>query len=188
MARSARRGCASAWPKAPTGRSGSRPRAADGDPIAIATALAEVARGEAPDLVLCGAQSADAAQAATGTALAGLLDLPRVAVVNRIELEGGNLTVQRELEGGTVEVLRLGLPALLSVQTGINEPRYANLRAIKQAYAKPLDEFAAALPAASSETVALAPPQRGAGAEMLEGDSDAVAARIVAIAKEAIAR
>ncbi len=96
---------------------------------------------ESPDLVLCGVQSSDAVTGSTGTALAGFLDLPRVAVVTSLSYDAGSstLTVDRELEGGLVEVVRIGLPALLTIQTGINEPRYANLRAIKQAREKPLE-------------------------------------------------
>src|SRR5207237_5410940 len=67
------------------------------DPIAVARALAPVVRGEGPDIVFCGVQSSDAVQAATGTALAELLDLPRVAVVTKIEWSGsGTATVNRE--------------------------------------------------------------------------------------------
>ena len=64
--------------------------------------------------------------------------MPHVAVVKGIEREGQRLTVERELEGGLVELVEVSLPALLTIQTGINEPRYATLRAIKQAREKPL--------------------------------------------------
>src|SRR6202035_1521042 len=90
------------------------------DPLAVATVLGAFAGRERPDLILCGAQSSDAANAATGVALAGLLDLAHVAVVAGIDRDGERLTVTRELEGGISEVLRLSLPALLTVQTGIN--------------------------------------------------------------------
>lgn len=165
------------------------------DPLCIARVLAEVARRESPDLVLCGVQSSDSAHAATGVALAGLLDLAHVAVVNGIALEGGGLTVQRELEGGAVEVLRLALPALLTVQTGINEPRYATLRAIKQARSKPLQSISLADLGLSEADVQAA---RGArvrnlawrdnqtGAAMLEGSSQEVAARILEILGETV--
>src|SRR5256885_3964199 len=109
------------------------------DALAVARVLAAAVGRESPDLVLCGVQSSDAVNSATGIGLAGHLDLPHVAVARAISADGGSLTVERELEGGLVEVLRIGLPALLTVQTGINEPRYANLRAIKQAREKPLE-------------------------------------------------
>ena len=104
-----------------------------GDPITTAGALANVVRGESPDLVLCGVQSSDAVQGATGAALAELLALPRVAVAKKVELQGGKALVHRELEGGLIDVTEVDLPAVLTIQTGINEPRYATLRAIKQA-------------------------------------------------------
>ncbi len=69
------------------------------DALAVAGVLAAVARAEQPELILCGVQSSDAAGAATGIALAGLLDLAHVAVVTEIERDGERLTVQRELRG-----------------------------------------------------------------------------------------
>lgn len=165
------------------------------DALAVASVLAAVAAGEQPDLILCGVQSSDAANAATGVALAGLLDLAHVAVVKGIERDGRTLTVQRELDGGAVEVLRLALPALLTVQTGINEPRYATLRAIKQARAKPLDtlvladvglDAATVAAAAGSRTVRLSQAERGAGATMLDGSPAEIAARIASIVREEV--
>ena len=123
--------CAAASRWAPTGRSGS---SADRDPFSVARALAEVVAAEIADLVLCGVQSSDAVQASTGMALAELLGLPRVAVVTRLDYDGaGTAVVDRELEGGLVDRVEVDTPAVLTIQTGINEPRYANLRAIKQA-------------------------------------------------------
>jgi electron transfer flavoprotein beta subunit len=101
------------------------------DPISIAGALAAAA--DAPDLVLCGAQSADGVQGATGGALAGLLELPVVSVVTKVDVDGASARVHRELEGGVVDVVDVSLPAVLTIQSGINEPRYVTLRAIQEA-------------------------------------------------------
>src|SRR5579862_6686428 len=111
------------------------------DPLGVARVLAAAVEREAPDLVLCGVQSSDAVNGATGVALAGFLGMPHVAVVKHLDYDAGGstATVKRELEGGLVEVLRVRTPALLTIQTGINQPRYANLRAIKQAREKPLE-------------------------------------------------
>ena len=169
----------------------------DADVLAVARVLAAVVGREAPDLVLCGVQSSDAVNGATGVAVAGLTGLAHVAVVRQIEFDAGSgvLTVERELEGGVVEVLRVGTPALLTVQTGINEPRYATLRAIKQAREKPLEVLgldAVGLDpgevagAAGSRLVSLAHPERGEGAEILDGDPAAVAARIIEIVRDRI--
>jgi electron transfer flavoprotein beta subunit len=163
------------------------------DALAIARVLAAAVERESPDLVLCGVQSSDAVNSATGIAIAGHLDLPHVAVVKGIELSGARATCERELEGGLVEVLRIDTPALLTIQTGINEPRYATLRAIKQAREKPLDVVTPAaigIEAAQLETAsgarrrALEPPQVGRGAEMLAGTTAEVAERIAAIVRE----
>lgn len=166
---------------------------AGADALGVARALAAVVGPEQPDLVLCGAQSSDAVNSATGVALAAHLGLPRVAVVTGIELGTDIATVRRELEGGTVERLRIALPALLTVQTGINEPRYANLRAIKQAHEKPLERLdLAAVGLAAEEIEAaggarvrrLARPDRADTAEMLNGSPEAIAERIAGIVEE----
>jgi electron transfer flavoprotein beta subunit len=163
------------------------------DALAVARVLAAAVGRESPDLVLCGVQSSDAVNSATGIGLAGHLDLPHVAVVRAISADGGSLTVERELEGGLIEVVRVGLPALLTVQTGINEPRYANLRAIKQAREKPLEELDLdGLGLSSTEVEAaagarlrrLAEPEAGEGAEMLGGSASDVAARIREIVQD----
>jgi electron transfer flavoprotein beta subunit len=165
------------------------------DPLAVARVLAAAVERESPDLVLCGVQSSDGVHGATGVALAAHLGLPRVAVVKALDYDAGSrsATVERELEGGLVELLRLELPALLTIQTGINEPRYANLRAIKQAKEKPLEvlglsdlglEEGAVAAAAGSRVRSMAPPEAGGGAEMLNGSASAVAERIAAIVKE----
>jgi electron transfer flavoprotein beta subunit len=155
------------------------------DPIQVARALAEVVQDESPDLVFTGVQSADAVQAATGTALAELLDLPRVAVVTKIELGEGKATVNRELEGGLVEVVEVDTPALLTIQTGINEPRYATLRAIKQAEEKEIEVRQPGdlgEPAYSVRKMFV--PPKGEGAEMLNGSAGDVAQRIKEIVED----
>jgi electron transfer flavoprotein beta subunit len=163
------------------------------DPLAVARVLAAAVERESPDLVLCGVQSSDGVYSATGVALAEHLGLPRVAVVKALEHDGGALTVERELEGGLVERLRLQLPALLTIQTGINEPRYATLRAIKQAKEKPLDvvglgelglDSGTVEAAAGSRVRSMAHPDTGEGAEMLDGSPSEVAARIAEIVKD----
>jgi electron transfer flavoprotein beta subunit len=157
------------------------------DPIHIAGALAEVVREENPDLVLCGVQSSDSVQASTGTALAELLDLPRVAVVTKLELKEGSARVERELEGGLLDIVDVDLPALLTIQTGINEPRYANLRAIKQAEREEIPVRQAANARASSRVRRMYVPERGEGPEMLGPEPADIARRIAEIVKERLA-
>jgi electron transfer flavoprotein beta subunit len=155
------------------------------DPIQVAQALAEVVRVESPDLVFTGVQSADAVQAATGTALAELLDLPRVAVVTKIELGEGKATVNRELEGGLLDVVEVDTPALFTIQTGINEPRYATLRAIKQAEEKEIDvRQPGDLGEPAYRVKKMFVPPKGEGAEMLNGSAADVAQKIKEIVEE----
>jgi electron transfer flavoprotein beta subunit len=155
------------------------------DPISTARALAEVVRAESPDLVFCGVQSSDSVQAATGTALAELLDLPRVAVVTKIELTDGTATVHRELEGGLVDVVEVDTPALLTIQTGINEPRYATLRAIKQAEQQEIEvREPGGLGEPAYRVRRMFVPPKGEGAEMLDGAAANIAQRIKQIVEE----
>jgi electron transfer flavoprotein beta subunit len=157
------------------------------DPITVARALAPVVRREEPDLVLTGVQSSDAVQAATGTALAELLELPRVAVVTELRWEAGvgTATASRELEGGLADLVEVNMPAVLTIQTGINQPRYANLRAIKQAEQQ---EIEVVEPGELGEPASLVRrmfvPPKGEGAEMLNGSPAEVAQRIAELLKE----
>lgn len=169
----------------------------DPDLMAIAKVLAGVVDRESPDLVLCGVQSSDVVNGATGVALAGFAGLPRAAVVAGFshDASAGTITVERELEGGLVEIQRLPLPALLTIQTGINEPRYASMRATRKAREKPLDELSladvgmdvqAVEAANASRVVEMTTPPEAEKAEMLEGDNGAVAARVAEIIKSSV--
>jgi len=157
------------------------------DPVTVARLLAPVAQRESPDLVFCGVQSSDGVQAATGTALAELLGLPRVAVVTRIEWDpsAGHATVRRELEGGLLDLTEVDTPALLTIQTGINQPRYANLRAIKQAEQKEIEVVAPPEQGEPAYRVRrmFAPP-KGEGAQILAGGPADIARRIREIVEE----
>jgi electron transfer flavoprotein beta subunit len=160
------------------------------DPITVARALAPIVASESPDLVLAGVQSSDSVQAATGTALAELLGLPRVAVVTKLSWDGSSstATVHRELEGGLVDVVEVDTPALLTIQTGINEPRYATLRAIKQAEQKEIDvREPESVGEPTYRVRRMFVPPKSEGAEMLDGSPAAVAQRIADILKERLA-
>jgi electron transfer flavoprotein beta subunit len=158
------------------------------DPIAVARALGSVLGDERPDLVLCGAQSSDAVQGATASALAGLLGLPVVAVVRRIELrgDGTSAVVDCELERGVVDVTEVDLPAVLSVQTGINEPRYVTLRAIHEAAARglPVVETADDGPAGYRVRRMFLPERRQAA--IISGSPADIARRILEIVEETV--
>jgi electron transfer flavoprotein beta subunit len=158
------------------------------DPISTARALAGVVAGESPDLVLTGVQSADSVQGSTGVALAELVGLPRVAVVTKLSWSGtGPATVDRELEGGLADVVEVDTPALLTIQTGINEPRYANLRAIKQAEQHEIAVVTADTGEPSYRVRRMFAPPRGAGAELLDGNPAQIAQRITELLRERLA-
>lgn len=160
---------------------------ADADPIAIARLLAGVAEQEKPDLIFTGAQSGDHANAATGTALAKLLNLSRAALVVATEWDGGSvIRVTRELEGGLRHQVEIAAPALITMQTGANVPRYATMRMVKQAKVKPV-----ATVAATDEATAYRAAQinkifvpQATRAAMMEGSADEVASKVIAIVRE----
>jgi len=106
------------------------------DVASKATLLEAVIEQEEPDLVLSGVQAGDDSFGATGVALADRIGFEHAAVVNDLDLDGDVASVRRELEGGVEELTDVDLPAVLTVQTGINEPRYASLRGIRQAQRK----------------------------------------------------
>jgi electron transfer flavoprotein beta subunit len=110
------------------------------DPLSVARALADVVGEELPALVLCGAQSSDAVQASTGSALAQLLGFPHVAVVKKLEWSDSEpIVAHRELEDGVIDVMDVETPVLVTIQSGINEPRYATLRAMRRAEEQDID-------------------------------------------------
>jgi electron transfer flavoprotein beta subunit len=159
------------------------------DPLGVAAVLAGAIRDEQPDLVLCGYQSADGIGAATGTALAALLGLPVATCVVGLEIDATkrSATVRRELEGGIVETRMVALPAVLTIQSGINEPRYATFRAIKQAEQKELRVVDPDAPPPVGAFVGrMSIPVHDRHAEMIPGKPAQVAARIAEIVKERV--
>jgi len=167
----------------------------DSDQIAIARILAKVVEREKPDLVLAGAQSSDHGFAITGVALAGILGWPHAAVVSYLEYtpSAATLSARRELEGGLEEAFTLPTPAVLTIQLGINRPRYASLRGIKQAGSKPVDELSHADLGLTDADVGTAGslshvrrmyvPERGRS-EMISGTPAEQAGRILNIIKD----
>jgi electron transfer flavoprotein beta subunit len=156
------------------------------DPISIGRALAEVVEAEAPALVLCGAQSSDAVQAATGTALAELAGFAHVAVVQELEWQStGPLVVHRELEEGVVDVMDVDMPALLTIQSGINEPRYATLRAMRRAEDQEIEvRQAGELGTPGYRIRRMFVPHRGNGSRSLGADPTEIAAQIKQIIED----
>ncbi len=106
------------------------------DPLGIAARLAQAASAENPDLILTGLQSDDIGSGQTGVVMAELLDIPHATIIMQVEVAGGLLRVKRELESGWFQWLEMPLPALLTIQSGINKLRYATLMGIRKAKSK----------------------------------------------------
>jgi electron transfer flavoprotein beta subunit len=168
---------------------------AGSDSIAIARILAAVAMREKPDMLFAGVQSSDHAFAATGIATAAFLRWPHAAVVSQLEYQPGAKTavLRRELEGGVLHEMQIQCPSVLTIQLGINTPRYASLRSIKQAAAKPIEVLTIADLGLAPEAVGVSGslsrirrmyiPDKGR-AQMIEGSVEEQAARLAQIIKE----
>ena len=154
------------------------------DPLQAAACLAAVAREEGLDLILTGLQSDDQGHGQTGVLMAELLDMAHSTVVVDIALDGAQLRVKRELEGGWSQQAELSLPAVLTVQSGINQPRYATFKGIIAAKKKPVlaVDGAGALPAdvpVSQVLDSLYVPVQDKQTVMLEGGPAEQAAALV---------
>ncbi len=163
------------------------------DGAGIAAILKAFVQQNRFDLILTGVQADDGA-AQVGGMLAAMLDYPFASLVNSIEvLEGGKLKISREIEGGNREISEIDLPCVLSIQTGINEPRYVGMRGIRQVASveipcldasalklKPGDVGGAA--ARTRRTAYFIPPA-GKGARILQGSQEEMAAQVVEIVK-----
>jgi electron transfer flavoprotein beta subunit len=111
------------------------------DPWNVARLLQAVVEREQPQLVLMGKQAVDDDANQTGQFLAALLDWPQATFVSRLELAGSELTVDRETDNG-IETIRLSLPAVITADLRLNEPRYASMAGIMKARKKPLESLA----------------------------------------------
>jgi electron transfer flavoprotein beta subunit len=150
------------------------------DAMAIAEALAGAMREEAFDLILTGLQSDDQGHAQTGVALATHLDRPHATIIMDVQVQDGHVRVKRELEGGWFQWVVLALPAVLTVQSGINQLRYATLKGIMAAKKKEVRRVTpSAPPRARLEIVALYVPEKTKKTEMITGSGAEAAAVLV---------
>ena len=120
-------------------------------PFSTAKVLAEAIRGEAPDLVLAGLQSDDHGYGQTGVIVAELLGLPHATIVIEVDYSGEQLRVKRELESGWYQWYTMQTPALLTIQSGISQIRYATLKGIMAAKKKEIREVSPAAAAGEGE-------------------------------------
>jgi electron transfer flavoprotein beta subunit len=160
-----------------------------GDAWATALILHRAISARPFDLVLTGAIAGDTGAGQVGGMLAALLDVPQVALATAIEIEGNKARVRHEVEGGLEREVELDLPALVTVQTGINEPRYVSIRGIRKV-------AGVAIPHQGTADLGLQPaqtgsagsrvrleeiflPPAGAGGEILEGSPEEVVEKLV---------
>jgi electron transfer flavoprotein beta subunit len=156
------------------------------DATGTARALAAAIERENPDLILTGLQADDDGYAQTGVILAEMLGLPHSTIIMEIQAEAGRLKVKRELEGGWFQWIEMPLPSLLTIQSGINKPRYATLKGIMAAKSKPIQKLKLADLGLAAE--ALRPrqkisriyvPEKSAKTEFLEGTPKEIAQKLV---------
>ena len=150
------------------------------DAAAIADVLADAVREEAFDLILTGLQSDDQGHAQTGVILASRLGWPHATIIMEVAAEGGRLRVKRELEGGWFQWVAMPLPAVLTIQSGINQLRYATLKGIMAAKKKEIRKAAPAGAAASKlKILSLYVPEKGKKTQMLGGSPGEAAKELV---------
>jgi electron transfer flavoprotein beta subunit len=153
------------------------------DTLGVAQLLAKAAEAEKPDLILTGLQSDDLGYGQTGVVMAELLGLPHGTIIMAVEIIDSGIRVKRELEDGWFQNVEMPLPAILTIQSGINKLRYATLMGIKKAKTKEVKRLTAAelgvtaAPTASIERVYL--PQRTKQTQLLDGSPKEAAAKLV---------
>jgi len=158
---------------------------ATADAATVAAALAAAIRDEQVDLVLTGLQSDDQGFGQVGVILAETLGIPHATIIMAIEKSDSSLRVKRELEGGWFQWVTLPMPALLTIQSGINQLRYATLKGIMAAKKKEIRKVAA--PPASSggqRVTALYFPEKGKRTQIIAGSPAEAATALVARLRE----
>lgn len=159
-------------------------RLAGADAFVVADALAGAMAGEKFDLVLTGLQSDDQGFAQTGVILAERLGLPHATIIMEVQAEGGALRVKRELEGGWFQWVAMPLPAVLTIQSGINQLRYATLKGIMAAKKKEIRKAQVALSPARQRIVSLYAPEKIKKTQMIAGSAAEAAKELVRLLRD----
>ena len=153
---------------------------ASADAFVTSAALAAAMQGDTFDLILTGLQSDDQGFAQVGVILAEKLGLPHATIIMEVQAEGKTLRVKRELEGGWFQWVAMPLPAVLTIQSGINQLRYATLKGIMAAKKKEIRKAAA--PAGASpkqKIVSLYVPEKGKKTQIIAGTPAEAAKELV---------
>ena len=153
------------------------------DTLGVAKLLAGAVKAENPDLILTGLQSDDLGYGQTGVVLAELMGIPSSTIIMQVEVNGASIRVKRELEDGWFQHITMPLPAVLTIQSGINKLRYATLMGIKKAKSKEIKRVTLAeLGAAATATATIEKiyvPHKSKQTQIFEGDAKTAAAKLV---------
>lgn len=158
------------------------------DTLGVAKLLAAAVEGEQADLILTGLQSDDLGSGQTGVILAELLDVPHSTIIMQVDVRESSIRVKRELEGGWFQHIEMPLPAVLTIQSGLNKLRYATLMGIKKSKTKEVKSVTLAElggTASSLGTAAVANiqniyvPHKNKQTQIFEGDAQTAAAQLV---------
>ncbi len=153
------------------------------DTLGVAKLLAGAVKAENPDLILTGLQSDDLGYGQTGVVLAELLGIPSSTIIMQVEVNDKSIRVKRELEDGWFQHIAMPLPAVLTIQSGINKLRYATLMGIKKAKSKEIKKVTLAeLGTAATATATIEKiyvPHKSKQTQIFEGDAKTAAAKLV---------
>jgi electron transfer flavoprotein beta subunit len=153
------------------------------DTLGVAKLLAGAVKAENPDLILTGLQSDDLGYGQTGVVLAELMGIASSTIIMQVEVKDQSIRVKRELEDGWFQHITMPLPAVLTIQSGINKLRYATLMGIKKAKSKEIKKVTLAeLGAAATATATIEKiyiPHKSKQTQIFEGDAKTAAAKLV---------
>jgi electron transfer flavoprotein beta subunit len=140
-------------------------------------------KAENPDLILTGLQSDDLGYGQTGVVLAELMGIASSTIIMQVEVNDKSIRVKRELEDGWFQHITMPLPAVLTIQSGINKLRYATLMGIKKAKSKEIKRVTlaelGAAPAATATIEKIYAPHKSKQTQIFEGDAKTAAAKLV---------
>ena len=159
------------------------------DPFATAQVFADVVKNENFDLIFSGLQSDDVGSGQTGVILGEMLGMATVTLVMATEIQEGSIKVKRELESGWFQWVSMSTPASITIQSGINQPRYPSLKGIMGAKKKELkvvDQSTIAAPEKEQYFTNIYLPTADKKTEMIEGNIDQMVARLVDVLKTEI--
>lgn len=154
------------------------------DSYAVAKNLADVLKEINPDIVFFGKQSIDYDDSMVGSLTAEMLGIASISVVVGINVEGGKITCEREIEGGK-EIVKTTLPVAISAQRGLNNPRYPNLKGIMAAKSKPIEERPATYTENKTEIISMQLPKPKAKGKIVGTDVSAVPELVRLLREEA---